>query len=156
MIEIVVPGYRTFHLHHLVMDYNGTLAQDGYLLEGVRSRLEGLAEKLRLHVVTADTFGAVRSQLTGIACELIILPGEEQSRNKLAYIQKLGIEQVAAIGNGRNDSLMLQASVLGIAVIQGEGMAFETCLASDLILPDILTALDMFLNPKRLIASLRS
>jgi soluble P-type ATPase len=156
MIEIVVPGYRTFHVHHLVMDYNGTLAQDGYLLEGVRSRLEGLAEKLRLHVVTADTFGAARSHLTGIACELIILPGEEQASAKLAYIQKLGVEKVAAIGNGRNDSLMLQAAVLGIAVMQGEGMAFETCQAADLILPDILRALDLFLYPKRLIATLRS
>jgi soluble P-type ATPase len=155
MIKIIVPGCRTFHLHHLVMDYNGTLAEDGYLLEGVRLRLEGLAERLHLHVVTADTFGTARSQMNGITCELINLPGEEQAIGKLAYIQKLGVEKVAAIGNGRNDKLMLQAAVLGIAVIQGEGAAFETCQAAELIMPGILPALELFLYPKRLIATLR-
>jgi soluble P-type ATPase len=156
MMEIVIPGYRALQLQHLVMDYNGTLAQDGHLLEGVRPRLTSLAERLRLHVVTADTFGIVRSQLAGIPCELIVLPGEEQASAKLAYIRKLGEGHVAAIGNGRNDRLMLEAAALGIGLIQGEGAAVETCQAADLILLDILMALDLFLNPKRLIATMRS
>jgi len=60
MIEVIIPGYLSMHLQHLVMDYNGTLAQDGLLLEGVRSRLESLAGQLRLHVITADTFGMAK------------------------------------------------------------------------------------------------
>ena len=156
MIEIIIPGYRTLRLQHLVMDYNGTLAQNGCLLEGVRPRLVNLSETLRLHVVTADTFGFVRSQLNGLPCELTILPVEEQAQGKLAYIENLGRDQVAAIGNGRNDHLMLQAAVLGIAIIQGEGAACEICLASDVLVPNILTALDLLRFPKRLIATLRS
>ena len=156
MLEIIIPGYKTLLLHHLVMDYNGTLARDGLLLDGVRDRLISLSEKMQLHVVTADTFGLARSQLSGLPCELAILPVEEQVQAKLAYIQRLGDVQVVAIGNGRNDQRMLQAAALGIAIIQGECAALETCLAADVLAPDILAALDLLRLPKRLIATLRA
>jgi len=156
MIEITIPGHRTLCLQHLVMDYNGTLALDGCLLDGVRPRLELLAEQLHLHVITADTFGLAREQLGGVNCKLVILPGEEQASAKVDYIHSLGSEQVAAIGNGRNDRLMLEAAALGLAVVQGEGAAVNSCLVADLLVPDILTALDLLLHPKRVIATLRS
>ena len=156
MLEIIIPGHKTLLLHHLVMDYNGTLAQDGVLLDGVRDRLIALSEKMQLHVITADTFGIARSQLSGLPCELAILPVEDQAGAKLAYVQRLGEDQVVAIGNGRNDQRMLQAAALGIAIVQGEGAALETCLAANMLVPDILTALDLLLNTKRLIATLRS
>jgi len=156
MLEITIPGYKTLKFHHLVMDYNGTLAVDGVLLDGVRDRLIALSERLQLHVVTADTFGIARSQLNGLPCLLSILPVEDQAGAKLAYIQRLGEDQVIAIGNGRNDHQMVQAAALGIAIIQGEGAARETCLAADVLAPDILAALDLLLFPKRLIATLRS
>jgi soluble P-type ATPase len=156
MVEIIIPGYRRLHIQHLVVDYNGTLAQDGLLLEGVRSRLESLAGQLRLHVITADTFGMAGSQLTGLPCELVTLPVEEQAQAKLAYVDSLGRDKVVAIGNGRNDRLMLEAATLGIAVIQREGAAFETLSAADVLMPDILLGLDALRFPKRLIATLRS
>jgi len=156
MVEIVIPGFRTLRIQHLVMDYNGTLALDGHLLPGVRLRLDRLAENLHLHVVTADTFGHACDELKAIACEVVILAEEGQAEAKRAHVRKLGSEQVAAIGNGRNDRLMLKEAALGMAVVQGEGAATETCSAADLLLTDILIALDMFLNPKRLIATLRS
>ena len=153
MLEISIPGYKMLSLYHLVMDYNGTLAVDGTLLYGVRPRLLSLADQLQLHVVTADTFGMARSQLENLPSELAILPAAEQAKAKLAYIQRLG---VAAIGNGRNDCLMLQEAALGIAVIQGEGAARETCFSAQVLAPDILAALGLLLFPKRLIATLRS
>lgn len=156
MIEIFIPANQTLSLAYLVMDYNGTLAQDGILLDGVRERLCKLSEQLRLHVITADTFGAARKHLTGIPCEVAILPGENQASAKLNYIERLGQSQAVAIGNGRNDHLMLQTATLSIAVIQGEGVATIACLAADVIVTDILTALDLLLFPKRLIATLRT
>jgi soluble P-type ATPase len=156
MLEINIPGYKTLLFHHLVMDYNGTLALDGYLLEGVGPRLVSLAENLHLHVVTADTFGIARSQLTGLPCELAILPVEDQAQAKLEYIQRLGAAQVVAIGNGRNDQRMVEAAALGIAIVQGEGAAIQTCQAADVLAPNIQTALDLLLFPRRLIATLRS
>jgi len=138
-----------------VTDYNGMLAHDSMLLNGVRERLLNLSSHLRLHVVTADAFGIARSQLNGLPCDLVILPTEEQAQARLAYTQCLGEEQVFAIGNGRNDYLMLHSAALGVAVIQGEGAAMETCLAADVAVPDILAALDLLLFPRHLIATLR-
>ena len=47
------------------------------------------------------------------------------------------------------------AAQLGICVMSMERAAKETLLASDLITPDILTALELFEKPKRIVASLR-
>ena len=156
MIEIVIPGYRILCLQHLVTDYNGTLAQDGTLLAGVTPRLEQLAELLRLHVVTADTFGQAKANLSSLPCEVVILPAEDQAQGKLAYVESLGQDQVVVIGNGRNDRLMLAAAALGIAVVQEEGAAIDALSAADVVMPDIRSALDVLLFPKRLIATLRS
>ncbi|MFZ6031182.1 MAG: HAD family hydrolase [Chloroflexota bacterium] len=156
MIEIVIPGSDTLSLAHLLMDYNGTLAQDGVLLEGLPERLLDLSEKLQLHVITANTFGHARRQLEGIPCEVAIVSGENQAQAKLAYLEQLGRSLVVAVGNGRNDHLMLQSAALGIAVIQGEGAALPACLAADVIVPDVLAALDLLRYPKRLIATLRN
>ena len=156
MLEIDIPGYRALRLQHLVLDYNGTLACDGTLLDGVRDRLHILAGTLHIHILTADTFGKARAQLVGVPCELSILPGEDQAQRKLEYVQRLGPETTVCVGNGRNDRLMLQEAGLGIAVVQTEGAAVQTVLAAHVLSPDILTALDLLTHPLRLVATLRS
>ncbi|HDS06024.1 MAG TPA: ATPase P, partial [Bacteroides sp.] len=60
MIEIEIPGYKTIHAEHLVLDFNGTLAVDGHLIDGVADQLFRLSADLEVHVLTADTFGTVR------------------------------------------------------------------------------------------------
>lgn len=57
MLKIVIPGNVTLGLQHLVLDFNGTLACDGELLDGLKPRLDNLSRHLDIHVVTADTFG---------------------------------------------------------------------------------------------------
>jgi soluble P-type ATPase len=156
MLEIDIPGYRALRLEHLVLDYNGTLACDGELLGGVKDRLDALAGTLRIHILTADTFGKARTQLVGIRCDLSVLPVEDQDRRKLEYIQGLGPETTVCVGNGRNDRLMLREAGLGIAVVQAEGAAVQTVLAADVLSPSILTALDLLTHPLRLVATLRS
>jgi soluble P-type ATPase len=46
-----------------------------------------------------------------------------------------------AIGNGRNDRLMLAAAVLGIGVVGGEGLAGEALRASGIVVRHIVDAL---------------
>jgi soluble P-type ATPase len=156
MLEIDIPGYRALRLEHLVLDYNGTLACDGALLDGVRERLNALTGTLHIHILTADTFGKARAQLVDVPCALSILPVEDQARRKREYVQRLGPETTVCVGNGRNDRLMLQEAGLGIAVVQTEGAAVQTVLAADVLSPDILTALDLLTHPLRLVATLRS
>lgn len=155
MIEISIPGHKQLKLEHLVLDYNGTLAFDGRLLSGLQETLEILATSLQIHVLTADTFGSVASELSGIPAELSIIPVDNQDQGKLEYVQKLGTASAVAVGNGRNDRLMLKGAALGIAVIQEEGACAETLLAADVVCRDILAALHLLIHPKRLAATLR-
>src|SRR5262245_66078052 len=120
MLEIDIPGYRVLRLEHLVLDYNGTLARDGELLDGVRDRLGAIAGTLHIHILTADTFGKARAQLVGVPCALSVLPVEDQDRRKLEYIQRLGPETTVCVGNGRNDRLMLQEAGSGLAGCKAE------------------------------------
>lgn len=156
MIQVTVPGYGDLTLAHLVLDFNGTLACDGRLIPGVRQGLQVLAERLQIHVLTADTFGGAAAALNGIPCAVSILPDDGQGTGKLAYVEALGPGATASVGNGRNDRLMLKASALGIAVVQDEGAALEALLAADIVCPGIVSALDLLANPNRLVATLRA
>ena len=81
-------------------------------------------------------------------------PGGEREQ-KAAYLYQLGPEQTAAIGQGANDAEMLRTAVLGIAVISREGLSVEALSAADLVVPDILSAFELFEKPVRIVASLR-
>ena len=155
MIAIDIPGFGKLDLRNLVCDFNGTLAQDGALQDDARTRLPRFRDRLRLHVVTGDTFGTARAELEGVDCEVVVLPAEGQAEAKACYITRLGASRVVAIGNGRNDRLMLARSALGIGVCGGEGIAAETIAASDVVVENIGAALDLLLETKRLVASLR-
>lgn len=155
MIEVAIPGFGKLALRHLVLDFNGTLALDGKLRRQTRERLAELAQTLRLHVVTADTFGRARGALMGLEYGLELLPAQWQAERKREYVSRLGRDSVVAIGNGRNDRLMLGAAALGIAVTGGEGASAETIAAADIVVTDIAAALDLLTHPLRLVATLR-
>jgi soluble P-type ATPase len=156
MLQIDIPDFGQLQLEHLVMDYNGTMAVDGVPVQGIRRRVEKLAEHVQVHVITADTFGKVRSELEDWACSVKILGQEDQVGQKLAFIRELGAERCVCIGNGRNDRMMLEAAALGLAVMLEEGTSRESLLSADIALPGIVPALDLLLNPLRLTATLRS
>jgi P-type E1-E2 ATPase len=156
MLEVKIPGYRTLASSSLVLDYNGTIACDGHLITGVRERLEALSKNVAVHIITADTFGSVQKEMTGIPCEVVVIGKENQTQAKADYVRRLEAQKTVAVGNGRNDALMLKEAVLGIAVIQEEGGAVETLLAADIVTRSILDALDLLLHPLRLTATLRS
>ncbi len=156
MLTVDIPGYRTLQLEHLVMDYNGTLAVDGDIVPGVAPALEKLAAHLKIHVVTADTFGLAAEQLAGSPAQLTVLPPGRQDKAKLDYVNDLGSAGTVAVGNGRNDRLMLRHAGLGMAVILDEGAAFETLAAADVVCRGILPALELLVHPLRLTATLRA
>ena len=156
MISLAIPDFGDFELHHLVCDYNGTLALDGILLSSIARRLTLMARDITIHVLTADTFGLARPQLEGLPVQLTILSSDDQAGAKLRYVEALGAGTVIAVGNGRNDRKMLAAAALGIALIQDEGAAVETIMNADVVATCMQDALDLLSNPNRLKATLRS
>lgn len=155
MIEINIPDFGDLRLAHLVLDYNGTLAFDGRLINGVTDLLGLLAEHLRIHIITADTFGSVHQAFAGFAFTVHVLSPGSEEQGKADYVRRLGSQSSVCIGNGRNDRLMLKEAGLGIAVLQREGTALPAVLAADIIIPSIIDALDLLLHPKRITATLR-
>jgi len=157
MISLSIPGFNeNITLEHLVLDFNGTIAIDGKLIDGIAEILNDLAQKVTIHVLTGNTFGSVEEELKNIPCRVIALPKENLGFEKKKYIQQLNLQSVVSIGNGRNDRLILQASVIGIIVIQQEGASSEALMAADVICPDIFSALELLNNPLRLVATLRN
>lgn len=156
MVELNVPGYKKFRLSFLVIDYNGTIARDGNLLPGVADLIRDLSKSFKVHILTADTFGGVRKELSRTSAEIAVIGKEKQAQAKADYVLRLGAEETVALGNGRNDALMLKEAALGIALIQEEGCAVEALLAADIVMCRICDALDLLLNPLRLAATLRS
>ena len=153
MITIDIPGCPSLQLHHLVLGYNGTLAQDGKLIPGVSALLTTLASNIQIHIVTADTFGQAAEQLHGLS--MTTLPTGNQVQAKKAFVEALGHTSVIAIGNGRNDSGMLQTAAIGIALVQKEGAAAQTLASADIVCTHIIDALELLMHPKRMIATLR-
>lgn len=156
MIEVSIPDFGNIRLKHLVLDYNGTLACDGRMIDGVKEELVHLSESIDIYVVTADTFGKAKTGLSGIPCKLTILSEEAQDHGKLDFINQLGASETATIGNGRNDRLMLEKAALGIAVILEEGAASLAITSADVVCKDIVAALKLLSHPLRLTATLRS
>jgi len=155
MIDLTIPGRGPLRISHLVMDVNGTLAVDGTLIDGLARRFADLRDRVEVHLVTADTHGRqddIDFALSTVAVRL--KPGDE-SGQKAEFVRGLGADKVAAIGQGANDAGMLKAATLGICVMSMEGVAVETLLSADLMMPDIHAALDLFDRPLRIIASLR-
>jgi soluble P-type ATPase len=155
MIDIVIPGHGHLQLDHLVLDYNGTLACDGRLIPHVQPALNFLAERIQIHVLTADTQGGAAEHLTGIACRMLVLGPGAQDVAKRDYLRRLGVQRCAAVGNGRNDRLMLAEAALGIAVIGPEGAASDALHAAHITCTSIASALALLAVPLRLIATLR-
>jgi soluble P-type ATPase len=155
MINIDIPDYQNIEAKHLVLDYNGTLAIDGKLIDGTRQLLELIGRKLSIHVLTADTFGMSKEELIGINCKLVILHPGAEDRFKLEYVDDLNNEEVIAIGNGANDALMLEVAALGIVVIQKEGASIQSIKNADIVCVNIIDALELLIYPQRIEATLR-
>ena len=154
-MDLEVPGWRTFHLAHLVLDVNGTLSLDGSLLPGVAESIAALGSHLRIHLLSADTFG----QLDQLAADLGVpgtrLRGSGEAEQKAAFVRSLDPSVVVAIGNGANDVGMLREAGLAIAVLGPEGLSADAAREADVLVGSISDGLGLLLHPRRLAATLR-
>jgi soluble P-type ATPase len=144
MIIFEAPGWGRREIEHVVLDFNGTLATDGLLEEGVDQRLQKLSIRARIHICSADLHGTVADQTRHFEAAL-----------KVEFVRRLGPLKTAAVGAGRNDAQMVKEAALGIAVIGREGASTQTMEGAEVVCVDILDALDLLLSPKRLAATLQ-
>lgn len=158
MLNIDVPGFKKLELEYLVLDFNGTIAEDGKVIDGVEEVVKELAGCLDIRVLTADTHGTVRREVEAWPCQVQVLEriaGRDEAQGKLEFVEGLGADRCVCLGNGRNDRLMLAAAGLGVAVLNAEGASALALAAAHLVCLSIRDALDLLRRPARIIAGLR-
>ena len=156
MIEVNIPNVQKLNLEILILDYNGTIAKDGKFKNSLIEPLKSLSSDLEIYVLTADTYGSVKEELSGLDLNIFTLKSDDHTKEKGDFVEFLGRDRVVAVGNGRNDALMLKSASLGIAVLEDEGLCSQTLQSSNLLCKNIDDALSLLLYPKRLIATLRA
>jgi len=142
-------------LKYLLLDYTGTLSENGKIIEGVKERLEILADKFeKIEVLTADTFGSAEKELKGLKLNINILQGESGIQ-KLQKLNELGGQYCVAIGNGNNDVLMLRNARLSIAVINKDGCFARLINEADIVACSTNDILDGLIDKRKIVSLLR-
>ena len=155
MLTIKIPGREELNLSHLILDYNGTIAEDGEIIESIRPRLAELAKDLSICVITADTHGTAAQRCAQLPLEVKTFPTVEVGAIKAEEARKLS-GGVVCIGNGFNDIQMSDASDLSICVIGREGCCGALIQHCDIVVTSIHDALDLLIKTDRLRATLRT
>jgi soluble P-type ATPase len=155
LVEINIPGWGNIEIENLVLDLNGTIATDGKIPLEVKEKINSLSDKVKIYILTADTQGTAGEESSNMGVELLKVSGEDSTEVKLRVVESLDPTRTVAIGNGNNDHLILKEAALGVAVLGDEGISASAMKNADIIVKNISDALDLFLKPKRLIATLR-
>lgn len=155
MITITIPDGETFQLQHLVLDMNGTLTVDGLLPEGVSQRIEKLKNEMDIYLLTADTFGTGAKVAQELGIKMFTVSSDNGTKDKADFVSSFELSEVVAVGNGNNDVEMFKLARLSIVIIGKEGCSIATLTNADIAVTHINHALDLLINPLRLIATLR-
>ena len=156
MITVKIPGSATLELQHLVMNFNGTLSSRGKLMPNVVKMVARLQDRLSVHVLTEDDPKQVEEELRGLIPVISVHLQASTDEEKISFIRFLGSGSVVVLGNSEADLVMMDEAALSIALIQNEEASIDTMLAADVICSDVYTAIDLLMDPERLVAALQS
>lgn len=155
VIKIEVPGRAVYSIDNVVFDYNGTIAANGIINQKTREGIAKLCEILNVFVLTADTYGSAEKECKGLKVTLKTFPKNNASDFKYKVVKELGEDKTVCFGNGFNDIRMLEAAVLSIAVIGEEGLCSKLITSSDIVVKSIDDGINLLINQKSLIATMR-
>ena len=156
MITYEIPGRGNIEIENIIFDYNGTIAVDGKLIEGVKDLINKLAKYVNIYILTADTYGSVISECGDINGKVLTFPNENAGKSKREIVEKLGGYCTLCIGNGYNDIPMFNEAALSIAVVEGEGASGKLLVEADIVTRSILETLGILLNGNMVKATLRN
>lgn len=156
MLKYKIPGRKDIEIKNIVFDYNGTIAVDGNIIEGVEESLLKLSKYVKLYILTADTYGTVKDECKNIDAKILTFPRENAGKSKREIVKKLNGEKTICIGNGFNDIPMFKEAIISIAVIEGEGASGELLSQADIVTRSIIDAIKIISNENRMKATLRN
>ena len=156
MVSIDIPGKGKMNIENLVLDFNGTIAYDGNIKNGIREKIQRVHEMgINIYILTADTYHQAAEQCKDMPITLEIFDVDNAALSKREIVNNIDSKLTMTIGNGNNDVEMFEESILSVAVIGDEGCAVKAIFAADIITNNIDDAIDLLLNPHRIKATLR-
>lgn len=156
MILYEIPGRENIEVENIVFDYNGTIAVDGKLIDGVKELINKLSKYANIYILTADTYGTVEKECIDINGKILTFPKENAGDSKRKIVKELGGNGTLCLGNGYNDIPMFEESVLSICIIEGEGASGKLLGKADIVVRDIIEGINIVLNKNMVRATLRN
>jgi soluble P-type ATPase len=154
MITIHRPGKESLEIEFVLIDFEGTLAPDRRVHPKAKDKMNLLAKRTKIYVLTMGEKNAIEEVMKKVKAEVVFLSEGEASRQKLELVKRLGERRTSAIGNGADDAAMIEEAGLGICVVGREGAAGEALRKADVVVTSIVDALDFLLKPLRQKATL--
>src|SRR5512136_2415161 len=149
MISIQRPGMESLDIHFVLIDFEGTLAMDGRVHPKAKDKVNLLSKRATITILTKSNREKVEETLKKMKVEILYVTEEDSSQQKLNVLQRLGPHQTAVIGNGLDDVRIMEQAGLGLCVIGKEGSSAEAMVKADLVVTNVLDALDFLLKPMR-------
>jgi len=173
MISIERPGQGNLEIEFVLLDFDGTLANDRRVHPKAKDKINLLSKRTKIYIFvnppispfdkidpSAPPFNKggkggillkelIEERLRKVKAEIVYLPEGDSSRRKLDLLRQLGPTRCVAIGNGVDDAAMIHEAGIGICIISKEGSSAEAMKNADLVFADILDALDFLLKPLR-------
>jgi len=154
MITIQRPGQEPLEIEFILIDFEGTLASDRRVHPKAKDKINLLSKRTKIYILTKGEKEVLEDPLKKVKAEIFHLTEGESSQRKLDLLHQLGATRTIAIGNGADDAPMIEEAVLGICVIGKEGASAEAIKKADVVVLNILDALDFLLKPLRQKATL--
>jgi soluble P-type ATPase len=154
MISIQRPGMESLDIHFVLIDFEGTLAMDGRVHPKAKDKVNLLSKRATITILTKSNREKVEETLRKMKVEILYVTEGDSTQQKLNVLQRLGPHQTAVIGNGLDDVRILEQAGLGMCVIGKEGSSAEAVAKADLVVTNVLDALDFLLKPLRQRATL--
>lgn len=156
MLIYDIPGTGKIKIENVVFDYNGTVAVDGKLIKGVKESLIKLKSYANIYILTADTYGTVKSQCNDLGIDVKTFPKENAGLFKKKIVEELGASSTICVGNGVNDVEMFKICRISIATVEGEGCSGKLLTNTDIAVNSIKDAVELILSNDRMKATLRN
>ncbi len=154
MIAIQRPGQKPLEIEFILIDFEGTLASDRRVHPKAKDKINLLSKRTKIYILTKGEKEVVEETLKKVKAEIFYLTEGETSQRKVDLLRQLGATRTVAIGNGVDDIPMIEEAGLGICVIGKEGTSVEAMKKADVVVSNVLDALDFLLKPLRQKATL--
>lgn len=145
---------QEFEINTIVFDLNGVLTIQGEIVPGVKERVEQLNQMgIKTVFITGNRRGTADDVSAALGMEFKV--GKTAAEKEQLFLE-FDTATTAAIGNTRIDIGMLKHAAISVATIQSEGIHTGLIAHADILVPSVLDAMDLFIDPDSLGSAMKT